>query len=151
MFVGSLAVSFFLHFSYFFPILQPNEGFPCVCVCMGVLSVALHSNELLFNLQSNHKLHNSRFKHSNNQSASERAFRHSSRNGSQENPPTERAAGKPHLVESALSPPFSGGAPTSRHCHLHVQLSAFCSPSFKCNARFFCNFSAVFLLLLLRF
>lgn len=36
MFVGSLAVSFFLHLSYFFPILQPNEGFPCVCVCVWV-------------------------------------------------------------------------------------------------------------------
>jgi len=62
----------------------------CVCVCwcccgccrccVGVLlSVLLHSNELLFNLQSNHKLHNSRFKHSTNHRTSEqkRPFRHS--------------------------------------------------------------------------
>lgn len=56
----------------------------CVCVWLCVvavfvplLSVLLHSNELLFNLQSNHKLHNGRFKHSTNQRSNEAAWRRS--------------------------------------------------------------------------
>jgi len=112
-------------------------------MCVGVLSVALHSNELLFNLQSNHKLHNSRFKHSNNQSASERAFRHSSRNGKlQPRNPSKSHPKTPRKTPWKTQQPtlFRRSTYISRHCHLHVQLSAFCRRSFKCSARSFAIF-----------
>lgn len=160
MFAGSLAVFSAIFFSFFFR--SPTRAFH-VSVCMGVLSVPLHSNELLFNLQSNHKLHNSRFKHSNNQSASERAGERTGISSFRPQPGSARKSpGKP-LLKITQNPPgkatpsttifvFPSSTYISRHCHLHVQLSAFRSRSFKCSSRcltlFFCNFSALVLLFL---
>lgn len=163
MFAGSLAVFSAIFFRTFSAVQRGLSMWVCVWVCyrfpytrMNFYSICKATTSCtiaVLNTRTTSQRASER--------ASERAFRHSGPSPARTGPARKRP-GKP-LLKITQNPPgkatpsttifvFPSSTYISRHCHLHVQLSAFRSRSFKCSSRcltlFFCNFSALVLLFL---